>query len=584
MKWQSVALAVVLGISSAAGQSTSRVSVNSSGVPGEWHSDYSAISADGRYVAFRSEATDLVPGGTSHGQIFVHDRQTGQTTLASSNAAGQWAGSINSVGPAISGDGRYVAFRTNATNLDPGWSGFVVYRKDRQTGQISGVAHGANPSLSGDGRYVAFTSDDATLVPNDTNGAYDVFRRDMQTGTTTRVSVTSSGGQAVLGAYVSGPSAISSDGRYVTFTSESNLVPNDVNGLADVFVRDVETGQTVLVSVDSSGVQGNGISGYSASISGDGRHVAFGSHASNLVPNDTNGDLDLFARDIQAGVTRRVSVSSAGAEATCCNQPDSSISGDGRLVAFFSAASNLVPNDTNAANDIFLHDVQTGQTTRASVNSYGVQANGTSYAPSISADGRCVTFWSYASNLVPGDAGLTDTFVHERTYLAYTSFCYPGAGGVMSCPCSNPPSGFRRGCDNSSGTGGASLTGTGIAYLWTDSLVFTTAGEKPTALSILLQGTTSIPAGVAFGQGLRCVGGALKRLYNKNAVGGSIVAPDFGAGDPTVSERSATLGDTIPPGGTRYYVVYYRDNVVLGGCPASSTFNSTQTGRVTWWP
>jgi hypothetical protein len=126
------------------------------------------------------------------------------------------------------------------------------------------------------------------------------------------------------------------------------------------------------------------------------------------------------------------------------------------------------------------------------------------------------------------------------------------------------------------------LSASGIAYLSMDSLVFATVGEKPTATSILLQGTSSPGAGVVYGQGVRCAGGALRRLFVKTAVGGSITAPDFGAGDPSVAARSAARGDVIQPGQSRWYLVYYRDPNVLGGCPASSTFNATQTGRVDW--
>jgi hypothetical protein len=162
------------------------------------------------------------------------------------------------------------------------------------------------------------------------------------------------------------------------------------------------------------------------------------------------------------------------------------------------------------------------------------------------------------------------------------NICEPGTGGTMACPCSNPPGSAARGCDNSSATGGAQLTSTGTASLSTDSVVFSTNGEKPTATSILLQGNAVISTGITFGQGVRCAGGTLKRLYVKTASGGSITAP--GVGDPTVSARSATLGDTIGAGTQRWYSVYYRDPTVLGGCPAASTFNITQTQEVTWAP
>ena len=163
-----------------------------------------------------------------------------------------------------------------------------------------------------------------------------------------------------------------------------------------------------------------------------------------------------------------------------------------------------------------------------------------------------------------------------------TDLCQPGVGVTIPCPCSNPPSSSPRGCDNSSATGGAQLTSTGTASLSADTVVFSTNGEKPTALSIVLQGTTGSPGGLVFGQGVRCTTGALKRLYQHSAVGGSITAPS--GADPSVSSRSNALGDPILAGQSRWYSVYYRDPTVLGGCPAASTFNITQTQEVAWGP
>jgi len=175
-----------------------------------------------------------------------------------------------------------------------------------------------------------------------------------------------------------------------------------------------------------------------------------------------------------------------------------------------------------------------------------------------------------------------DATVMAIVPLAFTSLCDPGAGGVIPCPCANAPVNSGRGCNNSAATGGANLSGGGVAHLAADTLFFTTAGEKPTATSILMQGTASPANGVVYGQGVRCVGGSLKRLFVKAAVGGSILAPNFAGGDPSVSARSAAKGDTILAGQNRWYLVYYRDPTVLGGCPSSSTFNATQTGLVTW--
>jgi hypothetical protein len=160
--------------------------------------------------------------------------------------------------------------------------------------------------------------------------------------------------------------------------------------------------------------------------------------------------------------------------------------------------------------------------------------------------------------------------------------CHPGEEGVRNCPCANAPASLGRGCDNSAGTGGAVLSATGTAAVSSDSLVFTTGGERATALSLVLQGTAAIGGGTDFGQGVRCFGGTLKRLYVKTASGGSITAP--AAGDPSVTVRSAAIGDPISGGQSRFYLVYYRDPIVAGGCGTALTFNGTQGGTVVWNP
>jgi len=157
--------------------------------------------------------------------------------------------------------------------------------------------------------------------------------------------------------------------------------------------------------------------------------------------------------------------------------------------------------------------------------------------------------------------------------------CFPGVGSVMPCPCSNPAT-LGSGCDNSDFTGGARLDASGRASIYSDTLRFTTSGEKSGALSILLQASTVIPNGISFGQGVRCAGGAVKRMYTKPAGGGSITAP--GLGDMAVWSRSVQLGDMIQAGMTRWYSVYYKDGTVLGGCPAARNFNTTQAQLVTW--
>jgi hypothetical protein len=294
------------------------------------------------------------------------------------------------------------------------------------------------------------------------------------------------------------------------------------------------------------------------------------------------GTVALLCGPTSAQVTQRVSVDPGGVQADGFSETPS-ICADGHCVAFESAATHLVPGDTNGWSDIFVRDRHSGAVERVSLATGGAQANAACLEPTISGDGRFAAFESLASNLVPNDTnGVTDIFLRDRSVTGFTSLCVPGAGAVIACPCSNPPSGSGRGCDNSAATGGAVLSAAGIAYLSVDSLAFATDGETPTSTSIVLQGHAVAASGVVYGQGVRCVGGALERLFVKIAVAGSITAPDFGAGDPTVSARSAARGDVIQSGQSRWYLVYYRDPIVLGGCPASSTFNATQTGRVDW--
>ncbi len=248
-------------------------------------------------------------------------------------------------------------------------------------------------------------------MEGDTNQSTDVFVHDRQTGETTRISVDSRGRQA------NGSSAGSSmdgSGRYVAFESlATDLVPGDTNRVSDVFVHDRQTGETTRISVDSRGGQANG--GSSApSLSADGRFVGFGSYGSNLVDGDTNQEIDVFVHDRQTGETTRVSVDSRGRQANG-SSGIAALSADGRWVTFHSFASNLVDGDTNKTLDIFVHDRMTGATNRASLTDKGRETNGPSRDPTISADARFVAFESHASNLVSrDDNGIVDVFVRDR--------------------------------------------------------------------------------------------------------------------------------------------------------------------------
>ncbi|MCL4812061.1 MAG: PD40 domain-containing protein [Vicinamibacteraceae bacterium] len=558
---------------------TQRVSTRTDGAQADADAVSSAISGDGRFVAFESRATTLVPGDTNaRDDVFLHDRQTGITTRVSIGPGGVQADG-HSTAAAISGDGRFIAFRSGATNLIAGdtngrWDIFV---HDRVTGVTERVSVGTGgvqladeiydpvaggsqyfrPAISGDGRFVAFDSSSSTFFVAG-RSQRDVFVHDRQSGTTERVNLTSGGLQANEGAaqvaigadgnavaFVStatnlvaqplasytanvyvrdraagtttlvsvGPGGVSgnkpsavprltADGRLVAFASEAfNLVPDDTNWVSDVFVHDpavagpppmqeltvslLGTGDGVVssapagidcgpncdytysygttvtltattapgsvfegwlgacsgvgpcvvhmteprnvtalftstlvvptsrISIGPGGVTGNSNS-RAPSLSADGRHVAFESHASNLVAGDTNGVADVFVHDRLTGATERVSVSTSGAQADGrCAAP--SISADGRFVAFESLAATLVEGDTNGYRDIFVHDRQTGTTERVSVDTGGLEANEASWAPSISGDGQRVAFESYATNLVPDDTNARrDVFLHDR--------------------------------------------------------------------------------------------------------------------------------------------------------------------------
>ena len=279
------------------------------------------------------------------------------------------------------------------------------------------------PSMSSDGRYIAFTTAMA-LVPEDTLGAFDVYVYDRGTRTFSRVSQSSSGEQA------SGSSRnarISPDGRYVVFESiANNLVPGDSNANVDVFRHDRVTGETVRVSVATGGGQGTGASS-DPRISDDGNRIVFTSTAFDLVGNDANGASDVFVRDLAAGTTTRVSVSSTGGDADLPST-EPAISGDGRFVAFSSAATNLVAGDANTVRDVFVRDLTAGTTTRISVGSTGGEANQASSGASLSSDGRFVSFLSSATNLV---AGATGTTVYVRDTQASTTTHPPVTGSML---------------------------------------------------------------------------------------------------------------------------------------------------------
>jgi Tol biopolymer transport system component len=414
-----------------------------SGAKGNFISDQPAISAGGRFVAFISGASNLDPDdGDTTLDVFVRDLVANTTTLVS-RATGATGAKSNSPStePAISADGRFVAFASSASNLDPdGDSAAHVFVRDlvantttlvsRATGATGakGNSVSTEPAISADGRFVAFHSLASNLDPDDGDANFDVFVRDLQTNTTTLVS-RAGGAAGAKGNDFSFAPAVSADGRFVAFASwASNLDPDDGDDITDVFVRDLVANTTTLVSRagGAAGAKGDGDS-FGPAISADGRFVAFPSNAANLDPDDGDATLDVVVRDLRAGTTALVSRAAAAGAKGNDDSFTAALSADGRFVAFDSLASNLDPDDGDAFRDVFVRDLQAQTTTL--VSRAGVKGNGDSFSPSVSADGRIVAFSSFASNFDPDDPDTTlDVFV--RGLVANTTTLVSRATGV----------------------------------------------------------------------------------------------------------------------------------------------------------
>jgi Tol biopolymer transport system component len=470
------------------------------------HSGGYTVSADGRFVAFESRATNLVPGDTNErSDVFVRDLRTGRTSILSVAVGGGQSGG-DSTWPTVSADGRRVLFSSGASFVVPGDGNGTVDAFLADTGRAvlprvvpQGNRDSSELSLSPDGRYAAFASFATNLVRGDTNQVVDLFVRDLRTGATTRASVANNGaqvepltylhffsptvsdggrvvafnddstklvrndpedyadafardtvrrttvrasvpyraGEGVRDAYTT-QGSLSRDGRYLAFSSSTwTLVPGDTNGRSDVFVRDLRLGRTVRASVRTGGTQALGGDSNLASMSPSGRYLTFASRATNLVPGDTNGTADMFLRDLTTGVTSRVSVGADGAQGNG-ESGGGDVSSDGRYVAFVSSASNLVAGDTNGTADVFVRDLRTGTTRRASVATGGGQGDQPAQSPAISDDGRFVVFLSWADNLVRRDTNqIGDVFVRDLRLgrTARASVASDGTQGTGPQPC-----------------------------------------------------------------------------------------------------------------------------------------------------
>ena len=449
-----IGLACILqGGTNASAQLTEIISIHTNGQQGNDISGRFSgpvVNGNAQIVAFDSQATTLVPNDTNFRvDVFVRDRIAGTTERVSVNSSGFEANGT-STRPAIDDAGNVIAFDSDASNLISGDTNnrMDVFVHNRTTNvterasvsstEVQGNDASHSPTISADGRFVCFVAI-PPLVADDTNNAEDIYVRDLLNGTTERVSL---GDQGQEGNSSTTLGSISANGRWVVFSSfADNFVPDDTNGLFDTFIRDRQTGLTERVSLNSEEQQADANCN-NATVTDDGRFVAFTSSATNLVPNDTNGRSDIFVRDRMTGTTERVSVSSNGEQANG-DSPHGGVRGfiasnpqitpDGRFVAFFSAASNLVPGDTNTCEpvfqnppgicpDAFVRDRVLGTTTRVSISSNGTQANDRSADPDITPSGNSVVFFSAAGNLVANDfnqcqpifpVSCPDIFIHD---------------------------------------------------------------------------------------------------------------------------------------------------------------------------
>lgn len=435
-RWLSIsALSALVSIPTAFAQ-IERVSIALDATQANHNSYEAALSDDGSVIAFRSSADNLLAGDDNAlPDVFIRDYGLNALEWANVDTDGtpiSYGFYRNAYFPSVSDDGTRVSF-----NRYPGLAELAI--RDRVAGTTTnllgpgGAFEREQPQLSGNGQFLVFHnpftfqgSQPPTVRPinDDVNAAFDIFLYDITAADTVpleRLSrpdfsadtscITASPPDCPEADGDSMSASVSDDGARIAFYSyATNLVPDDTNGVEDVFVKfrfDEQgtplgiAGPIVRASVASDGTQANGDS-YDPMISGNGEFVVFRSLASNLVENDTNGVWDIFVHELSTGVTERVSVASDGTQANR-GSFSAQISDNGRFVVFRSNASNLVPNDTNERFDIFVHDRQTDQTVRVSVPDGGSEADNHSYQPAISGDGRWIAFESDATNLVPND-------------------------------------------------------------------------------------------------------------------------------------------------------------------------------------
>jgi uncharacterized repeat protein (TIGR01451 family) len=439
-----VALAVPASAAVAAPGDLHLASAGPTGTASNGEALVPSVSQDGTMVAFFSTATNLHPADTDPGpDVYVKNLRTGAVILASRAASGA-KGNGESRSPAISADGSRVAFVSTATNLHPaGVPG--VYVKDLTTGavQLASVTETGTPAndgadgvtLSDDGSTVAFSTTATNLHPEDPVADFDVYVKDLTTGRLTLASLSASG-EKRIGLFGSGAADLSANGGRVVFHSDvPGLHPADGDGAADVFVRDLRTGELTLASTNDVGAKGNAQS-TGPSLAGDGMRVAFNSYATNLDPAlAVNGLNAIFLKDLATGDLSLVSRNAAG-DLILFGVSNPSMSADAARIAFTSPSTNAHPADADGLSDVFVKDLATGHVFLASSSTAGVKGNGDSYPAQLAAGGSTAVFRSSATNLAPADTdSASDVFAKELGDAAPP----PGGGADLAIAHTDAP-------------------------------------------------------------------------------------------------------------------------------------------------
>lgn len=557
-----------------------RASVDATGAQADRGSTTPCFSADGSRLAYASSAANLVPGDLNGcDDIFVVELATGLVERASL-ADGGLESNGPSNGPSLSADGRLACFSSFATNLVAGDANGQndVYVRDRIAGTTTLVSRGLSGGsalgssftarISPDGRRVAFLSWAADLVPGDANWTRDLFVHELATGATTRVQAQGVEPDGQSGGNF-GP-RWSEDGRFLAFASEAtNLVPGDLNGRMDVFVLDLVAGTLTLASRQANLLQHADDSDL-ADLSLDGGTLLVLSAAKSWTNGDFNDALDLFAVDRATSAATCVSLGFEGATTTG-GAWVGALSRDARFVAFVSDSEKIVPGDVNEERDVFLVDRLAGRTERANVSPATGPSTGGVNFPAMHPAGDIVACVTGATDLAPGDT--------NDAWDVYLLGCKVGVlachGASAACPCANQGA-EGAGCASSAGFG-ARLVAQGRAALSADTLSLSVAGLPPDSVAQLYCGQPSAGSGTPFGDGVRCFGAPYSASAPRRAIGG-MARFGFGvAGDLALSQ----LGQVQYSPESRHYQVRYRDPAPHCG-PA--TFNFSAALRVEWAP